>query len=236
MLWDPRLPEPLNGWLDATNFALSPEERGYLTDRVSFAAPNSLLAYLLHLARPPGNTNFPWEHVPPIELPPALSEEFGHAQNFSEAMHGASLLYNLMLAREKESDDLVEHYEEWLAEWWEGLKQRSDNLSKWNRPRLWTLVAAWGARVPPPTHNFVETWLSAIGTAQRIETILSDRRLHNLIRDRERFLKRARARLGNPRALDLWNGRSGASQLDYRWGRPVRQMLDDLIRRPAGVH
>jgi hypothetical protein len=236
MLWDPRLPEPLNGWLDATNFALSPEERGYLTDRVSFAAPNSLLAYLLHLARPPGNTNFPWEHVPPIELPPALSEELGHAQNFSEAMHGASLLYNLMLAREKESDDLVEHYEEWLAEWWEGLKQRSDNLSKWNRPRLWTLVAAWGARVPPPTHNFVETWLSAIGTAQRIETILSDRRLHNLIRDRERFLKRARARLGNPRALDLWNGRSGASQLDYRWGRPVRQMLDDLIRRPAGVH
>lgn len=236
MLWDPRLPEPLNGWLDATNFALSPEERGYLTDRVSFAAPNSLLAYLLHLARPPGNTNFPWEHVPPIELPPALSEELGHAQNFSEAMHGASLLYNLMLAREKESDDLVEHYEEWLAEWWEGLKQRSDNLSKWNRPRLWTLVAVWGARVPPPTHNFVETWLSAIGTAQRIETILSDRRLHNLIRDRERFLKRARARLGNPRALDLWNGRSGASQLDYRWGRPVRQMLDDLIRRPAGVH
>jgi hypothetical protein len=236
MLWDPRLPEPLNGWLDATNFALSPEERGYLTDRVSFAAPNSLLAYLLHLARPPGNTNFPWEHVPPIELPPALSEELGHAQNFSEAMHGASLLYNLMLAREKESDDLVEHCEEWLAEWWEGLKQRSDNLSKWNRPRLWTLVAAWGARVPPPTHNFVETWLSAIGTAQRIETILSDRRLHNLIRDRERFLKRARARLGNPRALDLWNGRSGASQLDYRWGRPVRQMLDDLIRRPAGVH
>jgi hypothetical protein len=75
--------------------------------------------------------------------------------------------------------------------------------------------------------------LSAIGTARRIEAVLFDRRLDNLIRDRERLLKRARARLSNPRSLDLWNGRSGVSQLDYRWGRPVRQMLNDLIRRPA---
>jgi hypothetical protein len=235
-LWDTQLPEPPDGWVDATNFTLSQEETRYLNDRVSFAAPKSLLAYLLHLARPPGNTNFPWEHVPPAELPPHLSQELDHARNFSEAMHGASLLYNLMLAREKEVDDLVEQYEELLAEWWEELKQRSDELGKWNRLLLWALLAAWRARVPPPTHNFIETWLGAIGKARRIEAILSDRQLHDLIRERERFLKRGRARLGNPRALDLWNGRSGAGQLDYRWGRPVRQMLDDLIRRPAKVN
>jgi hypothetical protein len=234
--WDPRLPKPPEGWLDSTNFELSPEERAYLIDQVSFAAPYSLLAHLLHIPRPPGETNFPWEHVPPTGLPQALSEELTHAQNFSEAMHGASLLYNLMLAREKESDDLVEQYEEWLAQWWEGLKQRSDDFGKWNRSRLWGLVAGSGARVPPPTYNFVETWLSATGTAHRIETILSDRQVHDLIRDRERFLKRARARLGNPRALDLWNGRSGVGQLDYRWGRPVRQMLQDMIPIPAKVN
>ena len=131
---------------------------------------------------------------------------------------------------------LVEQYEELLAKWWEELKQRSDELGRWNRLLLWALLAAWRARVPPPTHNFIETWLGAIGKARRIEAILSDRRLHDLIRERERFLKRARARLGNPRALDLWNGRSGAGQLDYRWGRPVRQMLDDLIRKPAKVN
>ena len=129
-LWDPQLPEPPDGWLDATNFALSREERAYLTDRVSFAAPNSLLAYLLHLATPPGGTKFPWEHVPAAELPPPLGEELDHAQNFSETMHGASLLYNLMLAREKKSDDLVEKYEELLAEWWEELKQRSAELGR----------------------------------------------------------------------------------------------------------
>ena len=194
-----------------------------------------MLAYLLYVAEPPGKTNFPWEHVPPVELPPRLGEELDHAQNFSETMHGAALLYNLLLAREKESNDLIKEYEEWLAEWWEELKQRSEELGRWSRSRLWALLAAWRARVTPPTYSFVETWLSAIGKVRRIEAILSDPGLLNLIRERERSLKRARARLGNPRALDLWNGRSGAGQLDYRWSRPVRKMLDDLLRPTSKV-
>ena len=102
-LWDQQLPRPPAGWLDTTDFRLSQDEARYLTDRINFAAPNSLLAYLLHVATPPGETNFPWEHMPPAELPPHLGEELDHAQNFSETMHGAALLYNLMLAREKES-------------------------------------------------------------------------------------------------------------------------------------
>lgn len=233
VLWDAQLPQPPEGWLEATDFAITSEEARYLSDRVNFAAPDSLLAHLIHLGRRPSGTDFPWEHVPPAELPKALSEELEHARNFSESMHGASLLYNLMLAQEKDLEDLVEEYEERLAEWWEALKQRADEFAKWNRPRFWALLAAWRARVPPPSYSFVETWQGAIGRARRIESILSDRSLHELIRLRESFLKRGRARLGNPRALDLWNGRSGAGQLDYRWGRPVRQILEDLIRKPA---
>ena len=168
-LWDQQLPQPRAGWLDTTDFKLSREEARYLTDRINFAAPNSLLAYLLHVAAPPGDTNFPWEHMPPVDLPPPLGEELDHARNFSETMHGAALLYNLMLAREKESRDLIEAYEEWLAEWWEELKQRSEELGRWNRSRLWALLAAWQARITAPTHSFVETWLSAIGKVRRIE-------------------------------------------------------------------
>ena len=174
--------------------------------------------------------------MPSVDLLPPLGEELDHAQNFSETMHGAALLYNLMLAREKESKDLIEAYEEWLAEWWEELKQRSEELGRWNRSRLWALLAAWQARVTPPTHSFVETWLSAtLARSGGSKPILSDPGFLNLIREREKSLKRARARLGNPRALDLWNGRSGAGQLDYRWGRPVRKMLDDLLRPTTKV-
>src|SRR5665811_360233 len=102
-----------------------------------------------------------------------------------------------------------------------------------SRPRFWTLLAEWRTRVTPPSHNFIETWLSAVGTARRVEAILSDRALRDLIHERERFLKRARARLGNPRALELWKGRSGTGQLDYRWDRPVRHMLKDMIVEPS---
>ena len=232
-LWDAQLPEPPAGWLESTDFTITRDEARYLSDRVNFAAPDSLLAHLIHLGKRPDGGAFPWDHVPPVALPRALSEELEHARNFSESMHGASLLYNLMLAQGKESADLVEKYEARLAEWWEVLKEREDELAKWNRPRFWALLAAWRVRVPPPSHSFVETWLSAIRTARRVESILSDRSLHELIRLRESFLKRGRARMGNARALDLWNGRSGTGQLDYRWGRPVRQMLQDLLRKPV---
>lgn len=229
-LWDPQLPKPPDGWLEGTDFKLSRDEARYLADRINFAAPHSLLAHFVHLARLPGDTRFPWEHVQLDELPRMLGEELGHARNFSECMHGSSLLYNLMLAQEKGAEDLVEEYEAALAEWLASLKQRSDELINWNRARFWALLAAWRARVPPPSRNFVETWISAIGKARRVEDILADRSLRELIQQRESFLKRGRARLGNPRALDLWNGRSGVGQLDYRWGRPVAQMLNDLIR------
>ena len=232
-LWDAELPNPPERWLDATDFTITADEAAYLSDRVNFAAPDSLLAYLISLRKRPVATDFPWDHVSPADLPNALGEELEHARNFSESMHGSSLLYNLMLAQAKESDELVEEYEALLAEWWEGMKRRRDELTKWDRPRFWALLAAWRARVPPPSHAFVETWLSAISTARRVESILSDRNLRELIRLRESFLKRGRARLGNPRALDLWSGRSGAAQLDYRWGRPVRQMLEDLIGKTA---
>ena len=51
-----------------------------------------------------------------------------------------------------------------------------------------------------------------------------------LITDREHGLKRVRARIGNPRALELWNGAAGTAQLDYRWGRPVKVLLNDILK------
>ena len=47
-----------------------------------------------------------------------------------------------------------------------------------------------------------------------------------LIRDRERRLKGPRARLGNTRALELWNGASGIARLSYRWPSAVSILTD----------
>jgi hypothetical protein len=55
----------------------------------------------------------------------------------------------------------------------------------------------------------------------------------DLILERERTLKRSLARLGNPRALELWQGASGAYRLDFRW-RNAEQILNDLLNGLEG--
>ena len=228
-LWDPRLPRAPEGWLDATTFDLTQEEAEYLEHRFNMSAGNSLLAYLIQLGAVPEEASFAWEHVPPDDLPAPLEEELTHAQNFSESMHGAFLLYNLMLAEDRRSPELIDAYELDLAGWWDRRNARSAELTAWARPRFWALLAAWNARVTPASHSFVEAWLEAIAQARGVEEVMKDRGLRSLITFRERVLKGARARLGNPRALNLWNGASGTAQLDYRWNRPVTGMLRDLL-------
>lgn len=229
-LWDTPLPDAPDSWLDATSFNLTPGEAEYLAHRINMSAGESLLAHFIDLGTDPGQAAFAWEHVAPEQLSATLHEEVTQARNFSESIHGAFLLYNLMLAEEKKSDKaLAEQYENDMAEWWEGIEARGAQLKKWDRARFWMLLATWNARVKPSTRTFVEAWLDAIFRARRVEDVLKDRGLRDLIRMRESILKGARARLGNPRALDLWNGAAGTAQLDYRWSRPVKSMLGDLI-------
>lgn len=229
-LWDPELPLAPDEWLESTRFELSPAEAQYLTHRIEMAAPGSLLAHLIHLGVETTETDFAWEHMAPEELPSPLDEEVLLARNFSESMHGASLLYNLMLAEEKRADALTELYRAKLAEWWQVRTLRADELDAWDRTRFWSLLASWHARVRAPAYAFVEHWLQGTGKALRPEDVMGDRDLRNLVRNRERSLKGPRARLGNPRSLDLWRGASGTAQLDYRWRDPVRRMVTDLIQ------
>lgn len=229
-LWDTRLPDAPDSWLESTTFKLTPGEAEYLTHRINMSAGESLLAHFIDLGMEPGEAVFAWEHVAPEQLPVTLQEEVTQARNFSESVHGAFLLYNLMLAEERKSDKaLSEQYENHMAEWWEGIETRGAQLKDWDRTRFWMLLSTWNARVKPSTRTFVEAWLAAIFRAHRVEDVLRDRGLRDLVRMRESILKGPRARLGNPRALDLWSGASGTAQLDYRWTRPVKSMLRDLI-------
>ena len=49
-----------------------------------------------------------------------------------------------------------------------------------------------------------------------------------MIETREAQLKGPRARIGNPRALKMWRGRSGDQQLDYRWSN-ASVVVDDIV-------
>lgn len=229
--WDPELPPEPRAILDQVTFALTRQEAEYLQHRLQTAAPDSLLTFLLTWGRQPLETRFVWEHVSDAELPPAIAEELRYARHFSEIMHSAALVYNLMLAQESGNSDWIDHYRNRLNEWWDTFDQQRDEfMQRWRQPRLWALLTLWNVRIRRPTVMFVDEWFHRVSLARDITDLSDDRTSRDLVRTRERRLKGPRARLGNAKAREQWSGASGSSQLDYRWRDPVRGMVADLIR------
>jgi hypothetical protein len=227
--WDPHLPPPPDDLLEEATFELQAGEADYLVHRIATCAGDSLLFHLIsQRALISEDAAFVWEHADPGQLPCVLRAHVEHARNFSESMHGAPLLYNLMLAEEKHRDDWVDHYRTSLASWWEILQSRRSAMLSWNRDGFWNTVRAAGGRVRSLTRQFVTLWWDLTFAANSIESLMARAGARELIVGRESQLKGARARIGNPRALELWSGAAGTAQIDYRWGRPVRMLLNDI--------
>ena len=77
------------------------------------------------------------------------------------------------------------------------------------------------------TRAFVNRWLDRVIGGRRPPDLADDRDMQRLITNRERALKGTRARLGNPRALELWTGSSAVKPLDYRWSQ-VQAIVNDI--------
>lgn len=223
--WHAGLPPAPEGFPDVARFRLLPEESRYLRDRILARVPKSLLAFLVDSPGGPADIDFPWEHPLFADFPTPIREQLEHGRNFSEAIHGAAYLYNLMLAERRGAGELVKHYQGLIAEWAEAVEARGGGLRDWDRRRFWQLVATAGARVTPQTRMFIDAWLQlALAGASANATGEPARRL---VGERERALKRGLSRLDNARALELWNGAAGTAALDYRW-RPSRVILRDI--------
>ena len=132
---------------------------------------------------------FAWEHPFSADLPNKLRAMIDHAQNFSEVMHGAPLLYNLLLAEQARRDEAVTDYHQRFNEWADLMLARSPILIKWNRERFWHLVHSVNPRITGPTRDFINKWwdLALSGHGARL---CDDLAVRSLIRDRERKLKK----------------------------------------------
>ena len=137
-------------------------------------------------------------------------------------MHGASILYNLMLAEAREFTPRVEEYRGRLEEWAVQLKIPAT----WSWDEFWAVALLSNPRIRMPTRRFVEGWFAVGSTGLGIA---DDPRARSLISDRERITKGSQARLHNRRALELWGGSSGASQLSFRWP-IVERLANDILK------
>ena len=215
-----------NEFHGACSLTLTRPEAEYLAERIQLSpgSAGSLLAELVAQQKRTEDVDFVWNHPHAASLPGKLAELTNNAQNFSEVMHGAPLLYNLILAEEGKRDDGVGAYRQRFKEWALLISNRSSALGAWNRPRFWELVRSINPRVTTPTYEFINTWwdFALAGDAARLR---ENATVRSLIRDREKRLKKTLARIGNPRAQELWNGDSGSAQLDFRW-----DIAQDLLR------
>jgi hypothetical protein len=224
--WHPAIPKPPDGYPKEASFALAYTEAEYLQDRILSRAPRTLLAFLVDRATQIEETNFPWEAD--LEgLPESITTQLGHARNFSETIFGAAILYNLQLARLVKSEELVETYEKEFSKWCALVEERRTDLESWDRAAFWRVATSHGAKIPAPTHQFVDVWLDML-FANKPEDLESNSAAQGLIEQREAYLKGdEQARLVSPKAREIWRGASGAFQLDYRWW-VTRAILNDI--------
>lgn len=236
--WHGGLPSEPAGFLEGSSFELRREDAEYLRERIMGNVPDTLLAFLVDQGHEVEPSNFPWEHPQFGEFPAHLQEQLWHARNFSESIHGAALLYNLMLAEARGIDDLKEWYREELAIWATDLEAMHYVLEEWNRDEFWEMVASEGARVAPPARMFIDSWLDMALVPEKAAGVVDNGGARRLIRDRELALKRGLARLHNQSALELWGGAAGVAQLGYRWGDAqviIKDIRDGLKREDDGA-
>lgn len=240
--WHPTLPQPPGGFPDvlAGGFSLTGTEASWLAERMRATAPDRLLAHVLTTDVPVASDSFgPWEDPVTQDAPAVAAEVLDHAELFSLGMHGAALLYNLLLREAYQETGLtrvqttVDEYRDRLTAWSDLCQAAAGRLAAWDRGRMWEIVRSANPRIGVTTRAFVDLWLDAVVTGQTAAAA-DDERLRSLVRNRELQQKRGQARLLNRNLLTTWSGESGTGRLTYRWG-TVRRLVADIQEGVAGA-
>jgi hypothetical protein len=233
---DEALPEPPSGLLRSTDFTLRPEDEQFLRHAITFNVPGTLLAHLVQ-HRPvswidPASApeSFAASEIT-ATLPPQLRDTVAMVEKFAVAIHGASLLYNYMLAnktqRIEKEQRLDEHYLQWFIQWFVEAKTLGVPNQQ-EQHELWRLVRNANRRLARNTITFVHDWFTAVDGAHRAEDLFTSDTILERIAARERQKKGARARLNphNRQALDAWSGAAGTQRYTFRWDYVVQHLQD----------
>jgi hypothetical protein len=231
--WSTTMPKRPEGFPESIpdGFRMRREEAEWLRDRILYSSPDTLLAHLT-IDQPLEESTAPWESAAALRATGEAATLLAHARAFSAIMHGAQLLYNLMLAEQYEEcgfdrvDTEKLAYSDRMEEWAEKLGGHID-VEAWDLESLLVRVETIrGMPVHPNSKGFVSSWLKLIRESDPA-TIVDSNYARTLIKNRESNNKGKQARLNNPRRLQNWGGLSGADALTFRW-RNVRTLLGDI--------
>ncbi|MCZ7474711.1 DUF6361 family protein [Micromonospora sp. WMMC273] len=234
--WHATLPAAPKGFPDEVEGGLKPrpEEGRWLRERLLAAVPDTLLAYLLEPAHRPGwDSEAPWEEPAVAAAPGPIGPVVRDAALFSLAIHGAALLYNLLVAQRYEAAGLTEReepvtrYRDLLLDWNQRVSTEH-GLKGWDRSGMWDRLIDKNPRIASnaSARRFIDRWLDAV-TSGAAHDAVTDQSLRTLVAERERSVKKGQSRLVNDKLLRTWSGASGSRPLVYRWPQ-VRRILIDI--------
>jgi hypothetical protein len=229
--WDPTLPPAPPGFPseDSGGFDLTFEEARWLRERILQAAHGRLLAHLVNGPEIIG-ADAPWQEPSAGTASAAIQTILEHARRFSLTLHGAALLYNLLVSEAYEAKGLsqieepVERYRSDLADW--AAAMHAEPVQEWDWRAFWLTVAEGNPRVPELARWFVQAWVAGT-TEVELAKIADNPGLRHMVEQRVTKLRKGKSVLANPKLLGLWGGSSGASPLEYRWG-TVRTLVLDI--------
>ena len=222
-IWSPSLPSPPEDLLEAVRFRLTSEEAAFIIERLMSAQPRSLLTFLARSDAGSADCSNIWEHPHLADFPNETGALVRHSKMFSNVMHGAALLYNLLLSRLRESPDWIEKYESRIREWREGLDLSA--IRAWSLETFWQDIEHPTHRIRPAAKHFVTEWVALVRSGNLGEGSLTA--AAELVQNRELRLKTNQSRFSNRAVRDRWNGASGVEPLSFRWAQ-ARSHLRDL--------
>ncbi len=232
-VWAPTIPPAPDGFFNLArcDFALTYDEATWLAERIVDAVPETLLQFLVERgSRIAARTAYAWQDPEATAARGRIRDALAEARRFAVAMHGAALLYNVLLAERAEKlglseydgsrDDFANQLDEWCRE------IEDSDIGGWDLNGLWALVAEQGNPAAALTRSFVSAWAALVlgGTGTGLA---DDGDARELIRGREEQQKRGQARLSNDRLMRQWGGASGSGRLTFRWP-AVARLLNDI--------
>ena len=211
------------------SFALTEEEGSYLRERVELSQRQSYLAHILLIGRAKESMigEFPWDHPAMETAPTSVRTWLNDAKLFSLVHQGGVLLYDLMLAELLNDDAGIEEFSRLISNWSSATDVVGSELRQWDRASMWRRLLGANPRLRPRTREFAENWFEIV-SSNGLVPIRDRLEARRIVRERERALKGARARLTYAEARDRKRGYPFAGRLDYRWTQVCRIASDIL--------
>jgi hypothetical protein len=231
-IWHSSLPPAPDGFPASEEFGmeLDREEAEWIRERVLATVPDSLLGQLVaNPQRVLKTSEVPWEDHSKANATGDAVDWLADAEAYSAMQHGLDAVYFLLVATEARRrsgtiDEDTEEHVQGILDDWHADENQGRLLRNWNTAAFLVRARTANPRIQSASVSFLTQAIEELNSGSSPAT---NKRLHRLVRDRERRAKGGNSRFVNERRLRAWIPPAAINRQAFRWP-VVRNMLIDI--------